>query len=128
MRFFVLLCVLSATSLFALQSSITNAAQSGQPWNLMPVPSKLEAGTGQWIVQQGLTISLSGADDPRVRGAAQRFVDHLSRATGIPLHYLNAAPDKATIAIQCERLSENVQKPGEDESYKLDVTETGAKL
>jgi len=127
MRFFVLLCVLSATSLFASQSSITNAAQSRPPWNLMPAPSKLEAGAGPWIVQQGLTISLSGADDPRVGGAARRFVDHLSRATGIPLQYLNAR-DKATIAIQCERTGEKVQKLGEDESYKLDVNETGAKL
>ncbi|PYY18463.1 MAG: beta-N-acetylhexosaminidase [Acidobacteria bacterium] len=128
MRFFVLLCVLSATSLFAAQSSTANAAQPGPPWNLMPVPAKLEAGSGQWIVQQGLTISLSGVDDPRVRSAAQRFVDHLSHQTGIPLHYLTAEPDKATIAIRCERAGEKVQKLGEDESYKLDVTETGAKL
>ena len=128
MRFFALLCVLSATSLFASESSTANALQPGPPWNLMPVPAKLEAGSGQWVVQQGLTISLSGVDDPRVRGAAQRFVDHLSRATGIPLHYLTAEADKAAIAIHCERAGEKVQKLGEDESYKLDVTENGAKL
>ena len=90
MRFLVLLCVFSATSLFATQSSTTNAAQSGPPWNLMPVPAKVDAGSGQWVVQQGLTIALSGADDPRVRSAAQRFVDHLSRQSGIPLRYLTA--------------------------------------
>ncbi|PYY20232.1 MAG: beta-N-acetylhexosaminidase [Acidobacteria bacterium] len=120
--------MLSATSLFAIQSLTANAAHPGPPWNLMPVPAKLESGSGQWIVQQGLTISLSGVDDPRVRSAAQRFVDHLSHQTGIPLHYLTAEPDKATIAIRCERAGEKVQKLGEDESYKLDVTETGAKL
>src|SRR5215475_7457481 len=128
MRFLVLLCVLSATSLFAQQSSISQPAQSGPPWNLMPVPAKVEAGTGQWVVQQGLTISVSGPDDPRVRSAAQRFVDHLSLQTGIPLRYLTAQPDKATIAISCDRAGEKVQKLGEDESYKLDVTATGAKL
>jgi len=128
MRFLVLLCVLSATSLFAQQSSISQPAQSGPPWNLMPVPAKVEAGTGQWVVQQGLTISVSGPDDPRVRSAAQRFVDHLSLQTGIPLRYLTAQPDKATIAISCDRPGEKVQKLGEDESYKLDVTATGAKL
>ena len=94
----------------------------------MPVPAKVEAGTGQWVVQQGLTISVSGPDDPRVRSAAQRFVDHLSLQTGIPLRYLTAQPDKATIAISCDRPGEKVQKLGEDESYKLDVTATGAKL
>lgn len=128
MRFFALLCVLFVTSLFAAQSSTSNATQSGTPWNLMPVPSKLEIGSGQWVVQQGLTISLSGADDPRVRSAAQRFVDRLSQATGIPLRYLSAEPDKATIAIRCQGTGEKVQKLGEDESYTLNVTETGAKL
>jgi len=128
MRLLVLLCVLSATSLLAAQSSATNPAQSGPPWNLMPVPSKIEPGSGQWAVQQGMTISVSGADDPRVRSAAQRFVDRLSRQTGIPLRYLTADADKATIAIRSERTGEKVQKLGEDESYKLDVTPTGAKL
>jgi len=128
MRFLVLLCVFSATSLFATQSSTTNAAQSGPPWNLMPVPAKVDAGSGQWVVQQGLTIALSGADDPRVRSAAQRFVDHLSRQSGIPLRYLTAEAGKATIQIQCDRIAEKVQKLGEDESYKLDVSVSGAKL
>jgi len=128
MRFLVLLCVLSATSLFAKQSSTSQPAQSRLPWNLMPVPAKVEAGSGLWVVQQGLTISLSGGDDPRVRSAAQRFVDHLSRLTGIPLRYLTAQPDKATIAINCDRAGDKVQKLGEDESYKLDVSATGAKL
>src|ERR1700740_1471969 len=109
MRLLVLLCLLSATSLLAAQSSAANSAQSGPPWNLMPVPSKIEAGSGQWAVRQGLTISISGADDPRVRSAAQRFVDQLSRQTGIPLRYLTADADKATIAIRCERTGEKVQ-------------------
>ena len=128
MRLFILFCLLSTTSLLAAQSLTANAAQSGPPWNLMPVPAKIEAGSGQWAVQQGLTISVSGADDPRVRSAAQRFVDQLSRQTGIPLPYVTAEADKATIAIHCERVGEKVQKLGEDESYKLDVSGTGAKL
>jgi hexosaminidase len=94
----------------------------------MPVPAKLQAGTGQWIVQQGLTISVAGADDPRVRRAAQRFVDHLSRATGIPLRYQSAEGATATIAIRCEHSGDKVQKLGEDESYVLDVADSGAKL
>jgi hexosaminidase len=94
----------------------------------MPIPAKLQAGSGQWVVQQGFTISITGADDSRVHAASQRFVEHLSRSTGIPLHYLSAQPEQATIAIHCERAGEKVQKLGEDESYVLDVTESGAKL
>ena len=128
MRLFVLLCVISATSLFAIQSSTANTSQFGPPWNLMPVPSKIEAGSGQWAVEQGLTISISGADDPRVRSTAQRFVDQLSRQTGIPLRYRTADAGKGTISISCERTGEKIQTLGEDESYKLDVTSSGVKL
>jgi hexosaminidase len=94
----------------------------------MPVPAKLQAGTGQWRVQQGLTISLTGPDDPRVRSAAQRFVEHLSRATGIPLRYQSAESANAAIAIRCEHSGDKVQKLGEDESYVLDVSDAGVKL
>ena len=128
MRLLALLFALSATSLFATQSSTASPAHAGPPWNLMPVPAKIEAGSGYWVVQPGFTISLSGADDPRLRSAAQRFVDHLSRATGIPLTYLSAEPERATLAIRCEHPGEKVQKLGEDESYALNVTETGARL
>jgi len=94
----------------------------------MPVPAKVQGGTGQWLVQQGLTVSVSGAADPRVRDAAQRFVDHLSHATGIPLRHQLADGDKATVAIHCEHSGEKVQRLGEDESYVLDVSDAGAKL
>jgi len=94
----------------------------------MPVPEKVQGGTGQWLVQQGLTVSVSGAADPRVRDAAQRFVDHLSHATGIPLRHQLADGDKATVAIHCEHSGEKVQRLGEDESYVLDVSDAGAKL
>jgi hexosaminidase len=116
----------------------------------MPVPAKLQAGNGQWVVQQGftiylggdpsctgsrrrssvmgLTVSISEGGDPRLGAATLRFVDHLSRATGIPLRYQPGDEDKATIAIRCEHSGDKVQKLGEDESYVLDVTESGAKL
>jgi hexosaminidase len=128
MRFFPLILLFAAASFLNAQSSPSNASLQGPPWNLMPVPAKLQAGSGQWIVQQGLTISVAGADDPRVRGAAQRFVDHLSRATGIPLRYQSAEGATATILIRCEHSGDKVQKLGEDESYVLDVADSGAKL
>jgi hexosaminidase len=128
MRFFALILLLAAASLLHAQPSPSNTSLQAPPWNLMPVPAKLQAGTGQWIVQQALTISVAGGDDPRVRSAAQRFIQHLSRATGIPLHYQSAEGATATIAIRCEHAGDKVQKLGEDESYVLDVSETGVKL
>ena len=128
MRFFALLLLLAtATSLLSAQQPAA-PAQAGPPWNLMPVPAKLQAGSGQWLVNQALTVSVAGADDPRIRAASQRFVEHLARETGIPLRYQSAEADKGTIAIHCERMGEKVQKLGEDESYVLDVSDSGVKL
>lgn len=123
MKFFALILLFAATSFLTAQQSATNSA----PWNLMPVPAKLVPGSGQWTLRKNLTISISGSDDPRVRSAAQRFVDHLSRATGIPLRY-QTGDANATVAINCEHGGEKVQKLGENESYVLDVSDSGAKL
>src|SRR5689334_626149 len=128
MKSFALALVLTASPFFAGQQSISTPGQQAPPWNLMPVPAKIQPASGWWTVQQGFTISVSGADDPRVLGAAQRFVDHLSRATGIPLKYQAGQADKAKIAISCDHPGEKIQKLGEDESYVLDVTDAGIKL
>jgi len=124
------LFVFSFASLFAQTPSIGTAPvpSSGPPWALMPVPAKVQAGTGLWQVQQGFTISITGADDARLAAAAERCVNHLSGATGIPLTYRTADASKATIAIRCEHNGEKIQKLGEDESYTLDVADSGVKL
>ena len=127
MRLFALMLFIAATSLLTAQQSASAPAQP-TPLNLMPMPSKIQLGSGQWVVQQGLTISITGAEDSRIRSAAQRFVEHLSRATGIPLRYQAGESGKATVAIHCEHAGDKVQKLGEDESYVLDVTDAGAKL
>jgi len=127
MKLLVLTLLITLASVLAAQTT-TSTAQTGPPWNLIPVPAKLQPGSGRWVVQQGFTIAITGADDQRVHAAAQRFVDHLSRATGIPLQFLSAQPEKATISIHCQRAGEKVQKLGEDESYLLDVSQSGAKL
>src|SRR5438045_243028 len=127
MRFFSLILLLAVT-LFLSAEQLPSSTQQSPPWKLMPIPAKVQAGTGQWVVQQGLTIAVSGAGDPRVGDAAQRFVTQLSRATGIPLRHQVAERDKATIAIRCEHSGDKVQKLGEDESYVLDVSQAGAKL
>ncbi|HEX4664447.1 MAG TPA: family 20 glycosylhydrolase [Terriglobales bacterium] len=128
MRFFALILLFATASFLNAQPSPSSSSPQGPPWNLMPVPAKLQAGTDQWSVQQGLTISLAGPDDPRIRSAAQRFVEHLTRATGIPLRYQSADSATATIAIRCEHPGDKVQKLGEDESYVLDVSNAGVKL
>src|SRR5690348_9325786 len=114
MKFFALALLLAANSFLIAQQPAPNSGQQTPPWNLMPVPAKIQPASGFWIVQQGFTISISGADDPRILGAAQRFFERLSRATGIPLKYQLGEAEKATVAIRCEHPGERIQKLGED--------------
>ena len=105
------------------------APDSGQlPLNLMPLPSTVERGTGQMIIGQSFTVGLSGYQEDRLARASQRFLRNLSRETGMPLNAHAADPAKASLVVHTEHGSKAVQEPGEDESYTLEVTPSGAKL
>ena len=101
---------------------------SAQP-NWMPVPVKFTAGQGSMPVDQSFRVALSGHQEPRLRGAAERFIAHLALKTGMPLQAaLVADPSGAKLEIHCEHASELVQKLGEDESYRLEITDSHARL
>ncbi|HYL73102.1 MAG TPA: family 20 glycosylhydrolase [Bryobacteraceae bacterium] len=104
------------------------AMLQAQP-NLMPWPAKITGGAGSLAIDQQFRVALSGHQEPRLRAAAARMIAHLSLKTGIPLAAeLSADPSQATMEIHCERAGDLVQKLGEDESYRLEVTEKQAKL
>lgn len=96
--------------------------------NLMPWPAKIQPGSGQLPIREDFTIAISGSSDARVSAATERFIERLSRETGIPLRFKRTKSEPATLAIRTEHGGEKVQKLGEDESYVLDVTVAGVKL
>jgi hexosaminidase len=101
-------------------------AQSQAQLNLMPMPASVQAGTGQLPITQSFSVAVSGSHDGSLDGAVQRFVSQLSRQTGIPFRPKpGAAP---TLQIHADHSRQAVQKLGEDESYELTVTDSGAKL
>lgn len=96
--------------------------------SLMPVPAKVQIGTGQLVINQLFTVAITGAKDARLDSGIPRFLDQLSRQTGMPLNHELADAAKATLVIHSESASRKVQGLGEDESYTLEVSSARATL
>src|SRR5258708_6871904 len=96
----------------------------------MPWPAKVTRGTGQFAIDTNFSLGLGGAGsaDPRVRGAALRFLGRVVRQTGIPVFEEIFESKTPTMAIVIERRKPGVQKYGDDESYHLTVTAENIRL
>ena len=103
-------------------------AQTQPAPNLMPLPAGFQLGTESLPVDGTFSLALVGHSEPRLERAAQRFLRHLSRQTGIPMNTKPGDAAKATLIIRTEHASKEIQEPGEDESYDLEVHASGAKL
>jgi hexosaminidase len=118
-----------------------SAAQSQQSTqqnqiNVMPLPAKVVPGTGWLIVDQSFSVTVEGMDDGRLDRAAQRLVANLSHQTGIPIPFapnkskatLTAHNEGAIVDATKARAAKPAPEFGQDESYTLDVTSSGAML
>ncbi len=103
---------------------LASVAAFGEQPNLMPWPAKMSTEQGSLAIDQSFRVALSGYQDPRLRAAAERFIGRMALQTGMPLNpaiVQEGAP--ATLSIECGHAGEMVQKLGEDESYRLEVSE-----
>jgi hexosaminidase len=105
-------------------------AQSPAELNVMPLPAKAQLGSGALKIDVGFTLAFTGYREARLDRAAQRFLVQLNRETGLVFAQAAASADaaRATLVITTDHASKPVQELGEDESYTLEVTPTGAKL
>ena len=102
------------------------AAQTQPQLNLMPMPASVQQSSGQLPITQSFSVAVTGTHDASLDSEVQRFQTQLSRQTGIPFRPKpGAAP---TLEIHADHGRQAVQKLGEDESYELTVTDSGAKL
>jgi len=115
-----LLCV-SFFSLFAM-------AQTPSSLNLMPMPTRVQIGTGQLVVDQSFTAVSTGQKDARLDSGIPRFLDQISRQTGMQLNGQPADASNATFIIRAENAGRKVQELDEDESYTLEITTSRATL
>ena len=104
------------------------AAQAPQHLKLMPLPASLQLGSGRLLINQSFTVAISGHRDSTLDRGIQRFIAELSHETGMRLKATAGQESNATLQIHSEHGSDTVQKLGEDESYELTITDSGAKL
>ncbi len=108
------------------RQTMTSAQQLAP--NLLPIPAKLQTGTGSLRVDAAFSVALTGHSEPRLDRSVERFLHQLALQTALPLAAKPANTPKATLVIHTDHASKEVQELGEDESYVLEVTSTGAKL
>jgi hexosaminidase len=108
------------------QSSGVRAMMPGL--NLMPVPENVQMGSGSLKIDAGFTVAINGHTDARLTGAAERFVERLSKQTGLLMAMRPVNETKATLVVHVDHDSKPVQELGEDESYVLEVTAGGASI
>jgi len=111
----------------ALLSGWSTLAQAQQPQlNLMPMPSSVQQGSGQLAVTQSFSVSVTGTHDPALEAGVQRFTKQLSLQTGIPFRTKEGGTP--TLTVHADKALEPVLKLGEDESYQLTVSDSGAQI
>jgi hexosaminidase len=96
---------------------------------LMPMPAKLQPGFGQLILDPSFSVATTGYTDARLGRAVNRFLNQLRIETGmLPLDMHVVRGPAATLVIHTGHASQPVQRLGEDESYVLEITSSGASL
>lgn len=120
----VLILLVSFMSLTDAQPEM----QAQPQLDLMPMPQSVRPGNGQLVITQSFSVALTGEKNARLQAAAGRFLQRLSRQTAMPLNTLPSDGAGATLVIAAEHASKDYPELGEDESYDLQVTPTGARI
>lgn len=114
------------TVMFCLVFTRGLAAQS---LNLMPLPAKVQMSSGQLLVDPAFSVSIAGHHEARLDRAIEIFLIQLRRQTGMPPIDMRVTDSSnATLVIQAAGGTKDVQALGEDESYRLDISNSGAQL
>ena len=112
---------------YVLSLSSNVYAQPESPLPIMPLPAQVKTGHGEFLIDGTFGIALKGYAEPRLERARRRFLDTLSTETGIPL-WRQAALNPPSLTIHTAGPSAPVQKLGEDESYRLQISTTDVLL
>ncbi len=118
-----------ASLLLCIVGTMNTQAQYQVPVSLMPLPAKLQMAAGSLKIDSQFAVGFVGYHEARLDRAAERLFTQLHRETGIVFtNRVAVDAGKATLVVTTERESKPLQELGEDESYTLEVTASGAKL
>lgn len=105
----------------------TQAALAASP-SLMPAPVKVQPAAGRLLVDANFVVETVGAADARLAPAVHAFLARVSRQTGVVYAPVPPAPaDAHRLVIECAG-GPAYPTLGEDESYTLDVSDSGAHI
>ncbi len=98
--------------------------------SLMPVPKEVKWNEGKFRLNKDFFVAAKGNIDERLYKASTRFLRRLDNRTGLFFKQANiteeTSSDSANMIISCEESA--AVKLGEDESYKLIITEKSIEL
>jgi hexosaminidase len=95
----------------------------------MPMPSSVQLGTGQLVIDTSFSVAIEGQKDSRLQRGVDLFLSNLRRETGMsPLDMKVTGSAQATLVVHVDHGSKDIQELGEDESYSLEISSSGAKL
>ena len=114
----ILLLTILAAALVVAAGSPSETEHS-----LMPVPKKVSWQAGRFDLKKEFRVSLTGKTDDRIKSYVARTIRRLEGRTVMGFaHNAAAKPQPAQFVIDVERLSPEVPRLGEDESYALKIT------
>lgn len=108
----------------ALLLAMTSIANASSLENLMPVPANVKPVDGALPVNADFTIAIEGTGDPRVSAAVDRMLARWGARTGLAFR----KDAKPLVAIRWNQPAPPIPTLGEDESYALEITPTGASI
>jgi hexosaminidase len=97
--------------------------------SLMPLPRHMQIGSGRLLIGPGFSVAIAGHHEARLDRAVEIFLGQLRGQTGMPpvvMKMTNSA--SAVLVIQVAAGTKSIQELGEDESYRLDISSSGAWL
>ena len=117
----------STVILLALLAGANQAARAAEP-ALMPMPVKMTAASGKFLINANFVVDAGGPAAARLTPVVSWFLARVSRQTAVPLSPQPPAPaDAKRLVIQCAG-GPAYPTLGEDESYTRDVSDTEARL
>jgi hexosaminidase len=95
---------------------------------LMPLPSTVAAGQGDFVLAPGFTVSYASPPDERLIAAVARTLARLQFSSGVALARAVVVPSGGSLVITVTGPDAPVQSVDEDESYHLAVSPLGIQL
>jgi len=99
--------------------------------SLMPLPASVTIGPGSLSIDPSLRVLLHGPRDRRVEAAVERFLNRLSRTTGVTLSSfsdIKTGDTAAPLWIEWQETGPAVPRVTEDESYVIEIDSSQARL